>query len=68
MSLFVEGDDGRYDKYTEVHYQKAYMIEEIKTALQEAGMTYITAYNAMTKEDATEQAERIYIIAQENGK
>lgn len=68
LSLFVRDEDGRYDKYVEQHYQKAYTLEEIKQALAEAGMEYVTAYDAFTKNPATEQCQRVYIIAKENGK
>lgn len=65
LSIFVRGEDGRYDKFTEEHYQRAYLIEEIKQALDEAGLKFVTAYNAFTKDEATEDNERIYVIAQE---
>lgn len=65
LSIFLRGEDGRYDKFTEEHYQRAYLIEEIKQALDEAGLKFVTAYNAFTKDEATEDNERIYVIAQE---
>ena len=33
LSIFVKGDDNRYDKFSEEHYQRAYTVEEIKEAL-----------------------------------
>ena len=68
LSLFVKGADGRYDKYTEEHYQRAYSMEEIKQALREAGLEYVTALEAFTQNPATEKQERIYVIAREHGK
>lgn len=65
LSVFVKGEDGRYDKYMENHYQRAYSLEEIKYALKEAGLNFVTAYNAFTKEEASEDNDRIYVIAQE---
>lgn len=65
LSIFVKGNDDRYDKFTENHYQKAYSIEEIQEALKEAGLKFVAAYNAFTKEEACEDNDRIYIIAQE---
>lgn len=65
LSVFVKGDDGRYDKFTEEHYQRAYSLEEIKQALSEAGLKFVTAYNAFTKEEANENNDRIYVVAQE---
>ncbi len=68
LSLFVRGEDGRYDKYVEEHYQRAYSIEEIKRALEEAGMEFVQALRAFTEEEPDEHDERIYIIARERGK
>lgn len=68
LSLFIKGEDGRYDKFSENHYQRAYSLDEIKKALKKSGLEFVTAYNAFTKEEATEENERIYVIAREKGK
>ena len=65
LSLFVKGDDGRYDKFTEWHYQRAYSLQEIKEALEKAGLQFVVAYNAFTKEEANENNDRIYVVAKE---
>lgn len=65
LSIFIKGEDGRYDKFSETHYQKAYTLEEIKSALKEAGLEYVTAYEAFTHKQAQEENERIYVIARE---
>lgn len=54
-----------YQRWEETHYQRAYELEEIKALLIEAGMEYVTAYDAMTKNAPTEGSERIYIVARE---
>lgn len=68
LSVFVRGDDGRYDKYIEDHYQRAYSLNEIKQLISDAGLEFVTAYNAFTKEEANETNDRIYVIAQEKMK
>ena len=65
LSIFVKAEDGRYDKYMENHYQRAYSLEEIKDALRQAGLRFVTAYNAFTREKAREDNERIYVVARE---
>lgn len=65
LSVFVRGADGRYDKFTEEHYQRAYVLEEIKSALSDSGLRFIASYNAFTKDEADENNDRIYVIAQE---
>ena len=47
----------------ETHYQKIYTLDEIQSALEEAGLKYITAYDAFTSNPPHEESERIYILA-----
>ena len=69
LSLFIrEGSSDMYHKYQETHIQKAYDLETIKTLLIEAGMEFVTAYDAFTRNAPTAKSERIYVIARERGK
>lgn len=65
LSIFVQEEDDLYRKYEEVHYQRAYSLEEVKEAIEEGGMEFVTAYDAFTKEEPKETSERIYIVARE---
>ena len=38
LNLFLQEEDGRYRKFTETHYQKAYTIDEVKQAITDGGM------------------------------
>ena len=72
LSLFVKDkeseSDDIYKKYSELHLQKAYTLDEIKEAIAASGLEFITAFNAFTSEAPDEDSERIYIIAREKGK
>ena len=69
LSLFIkEQDSDLYRKYQEMHYQKAYNLDTIKGLLEQSGLEYITAYDAFTRNQPTEESERIYVIAREKGK
>lgn len=68
LTLFIKDDKGKYDKYEENHIQKAYTLEEIKELLEQAGLKFVTAYDAFTRDEVSEDSERIYVIARENGK
>lgn len=68
LSLFIQEEDNLYRKYSENHYQKAYTFDEVRSALLEAGMEFVTAYEAFKKDPVKENSERIYIIAREHGK
>ncbi|MCR5368312.1 class I SAM-dependent methyltransferase [Eubacterium sp.] len=72
LSLFVKDkeseSDDIYKKYSELHLQKAYTLDEIKEAIAASGLEFITAFNAFTSNAPDEDSERIYIIAREKGK
>lgn len=68
LTLFIREKEGLYRKYEETHYQRGYTLEKIKELLQEAGMEFVTAYDAFTKQPPKTDSERIYVIARENGK
>lgn len=65
LSVFVKEEDGRYSKYCEEHYQRAYSMEDIKSALEEAGLQFLKSFEAFTETEAKEEDDRIYIIAKE---
>ena len=70
LTLFVqsEEDPDLYRKYQEVHYQRAYTLEKIKTLIEKAGLRYVTAYDAYTKKAPMYTSGRVCVIAQEYGK
>ena len=70
LTLFVQSkeDPELYRKYQEVHYQRAYTLEKIKTLIEKAGLRYIAAYDAYTKKAPMYTSGRICVIAQEYGK
>lgn len=68
LTIFSPCKDGRYEKLEEVHYERAYSLDEIKSALENAGMDFIAAYDAFTHNPPSPDSERIYIIAGEHGK
>lgn len=68
LTLFIREREDLYRKYQEIHYQRAYELETIKQLLKEAGMEFVAAYDAFTREPVKQDSERIYIIARECGK
>ena len=60
-----EGSASLYEKYEEVHLQRAYSLKEVKRLLSEAGMTFVAAYDVLTHETPGSQCERMYIVARE---
>ena len=68
LTIFVREEEGLFRKFEENHFQRGYRLEQMKQALEEAGMEFITAIDADTHEAVTETSERIYCVARENGK
>lgn len=68
LTIFAKCEDGRYEKYEETHYERAYSLDEIKESLAQAGLVFVTAYDSFTHNPPTGESERICIIAREHGK
>lgn len=71
-TMFSEEEESEsgslYRRYTETHYQRGYTLAEIQELLERAGLVFIEAYDADTKETPNDTSERICVIARENGK
>ena len=71
-TMFSEEEGGEngslYRRYTETHYQRGYTLAEIQELLERAGLVFIEAYDADTKETPNDMSERICVIVRENGK
>lgn len=68
LTIFARTNGEYYQKFFETHYQKAYDLETVKELIQKAGMEFVAAYDAFTREPVRKDSERIYIIAREKGK
>lgn len=69
LTLFIrEESGGRYRRFRETHYQRAYTLEQVRRAAREAGLLWEAVYDAFTKEPAREDSERVHIILREQGK
>lgn len=63
ITLFEEGEDGRYERYDEEQRERMYTVKEIKNMLTTCGMEFVGAYSDFEFSDATDQNERIYIVS-----
>lgn len=68
LTLFIRQEDGRYQRYEETHYQRAYTLETVMQAIEAAGLELMALYDAFTKEPPREDSERVYFVAREHGK
>lgn len=65
LTIYAETRDGLYQRFEETHCQRAWELDEIKDMIAKAGMEFVTAYDAFTKNPVTEDSERIYVLARE---
>ena len=68
LTLFIRTEEELYKKYEEVHYQRAYTLEEMKRLIERAGMEFVEAFDGEIGNEPTDESERIYMIAKEKGK
>ena len=68
LTLFLQDDDGRYTKETELHRQRGYTVDEIKKALEESGLIFESVCDEDTLNMVTPETERILFVARESGK
>lgn len=61
----ADPDTALFERFCEVHYQKAYPLETVRTLLEQAGLVFVAAFDAFTREPVAEKSERMYIIARE---
>ena len=66
MTIFEKLDNGLYKKHQETHIQRVYTLDEIKSALDLAGLKFEACYKAFTRQTPNNDCERIYVIARES--
>ena len=67
LSLFIKEGE-LYRKFEETHYQRCYSLEEIRQAAGQAGMEFVAAYDAFTRNAVSKDSQRVYVILREKGK
>lgn len=69
LTLYISTEEkDLYRRFEETHYQKAYDLADMERLIRTSGLQFVTAYDAFTKQEPTNQSERIYVIAREQGK
>ena len=65
LTIFVEEEEELFRRFSETHYQRGYTLDEMKQFVKKAGLEFVTAMDADTHEDVTDESERIYVVARE---
>lgn len=63
ITLFERELDGRYVRYDEAQRERMYTLRSVKNALKKAGFDFIGAFSDFNYSEATDESERIYIVA-----
>lgn len=63
LSFFVENEEGLYERFDEVHYQRTFSIEEYKDSLREAGFDMISVTADFTTLTPNQTSERLFFRA-----
>lgn len=66
LTLFLRGEDGRYEKRTEYHYERGYSVEEVFECLKEAGMEPVAAFHEYGEAKAGKESQRVLFVARES--
>ncbi len=62
LDFFIEKESGTYVRRSEYQEERAYSVDELKNAAEEAGLTFCGAYADRTFDDVKNDTERIFII------
>ena len=65
LTIFVKEDKDVFRRFHENHYQRGYDTDTMIRLVEEAGMEVVEVLDADIHKAATEQSERVYIIAKE---
>ena len=60
LSVFVENEDGAYERYDEVQKEKCYSVARIKKALSDCGFEILGIYGDINGKELTDTDERCY--------
>lgn len=65
LTLYIQTEDGNFQRFEETHFQKCYELADIQGLLEEAGLEFLAVYDAYTKEAVSEESEKVLFIARE---
>ena len=68
LSFFEKGADGRYSRFDELHAERAYSEEELRSMLAAAGLKLEGVFHELTFQKPKKTSERLFFVAREQGK
>ena len=65
-NFFIKDEKtGKYDRYEEYHYERAYEISDIIGLIEEAGLEFLGVFDELSFFPPEEDSQRIYFVARE---
>ncbi|MCL2416074.1 MAG: class I SAM-dependent methyltransferase [Defluviitaleaceae bacterium] len=64
LTVFTEIEDNKYERFDEIHIQRAYSIKEISSALNEANLDFLAVYHELSFSPPHPRSHRIFFVAQ----
>lgn len=68
LTIYAQGEDGRYDRMEETHFERCYEPETIITLLERAGMEFLGMTDGFSDCPPQTDSQRIVFTAREKGK
>ncbi|MCD7922637.1 MAG: class I SAM-dependent methyltransferase [Clostridiales bacterium] len=68
LNFFVKTEGDLYERFEEVHYQRAYEIRAVERLIRSAGLKLLAVYGEGGRKKPEPDCERVYFVAQEQGK
>ena len=68
LTIYIEGEDGRYDRWEETHFERFYETEKVIELLEKAGMEFLYVTDEFTDCPPETDSQRIVFLAREKGK
>lgn len=68
LTLFLQREDGLFERQIELHEEQGYELEAVKQFIQAGGMEYVAMFDADTNKAPAKNSEKVFFIAREKGK
>ncbi len=65
LAVFIENEEGTFDRYEESHFQHGFTEEEVEQAVKQAGLKIRAVYNSFTHDKPNKDSERLHYVIEE---
>lgn len=68
VTIFIEEEDGTYERSEEIHHERAYSLDMVIRAIEASGLELLECFHDQTFEPIKPETERMYFVTREKGK